>query len=134
MKRAQLGWLALLLVGATAWADQQAYVSAPEATRALQVLVANRSVHAFCAPCGDTLSQPVPVRDVSIGRVWEGSSARPYQDGQGQTFWEVYLNGEAIDLAYVYVRDGDRWENLALRLGLPASDVPRTLPVAQTGR
>ena len=69
------------------------------------------------------------VRDLGIARVWDdGHSARPYADGAGQTFWEVEVNGAGIDLAYVYINTSAGWENLALELGLDASDVPRTLP------
>ena len=76
----------------------------------------------------------MPVELVEIGRIWEGQSAEPYRASDGATYWQVYLNGAPVDLAYLYVADGEGWENLALRLGLPASDVPRRLNAAQTGR
>ena len=115
-------------------ADQYAYVTVQQAAQAMQVLVGNPVVHGFCAPCGDEASQPARVERVEIGRIWEGRSAEPYQASDGTTYWQVYLNDAPVDLAYLYVASGDGWENLALQLGLPASDVPRRLDAAQTGR
>ena len=125
--------LPLLLVAGAAQADQYSYVTVQQATQALHEIVRSPRVHAFCAPCGDSRSQPMGVAQVEIGRVWEGAGANPYRADDGQTFWQVYVNGEPIDLAYLYVQDGRGWENLALRLGLPAVDVPRRLTPAQTG-
>lgn len=126
--------IVLLLASGTAAADQYSYVSVQQAAQALQAIADEDVVHAFCAPCGDARSQPLQVRQVEIGRVWEGSGAQPYRAGDGQSFWQVYVNDAPVDLAYLYVRAGEAWENLALRLGLPASDVPRTLDAARTGR
>lgn len=129
-----IGMLLLLFVAGAARADQYSYVTVQQATQALQAIVGQEVVHAFCAPCDDPISQPVRVQQVEIGRIWDGTSARPYRARDGETFWQVYVNGEPVDLAYLYVRDGERWRNLALRLGLPASDVPEDLAPAQTGR
>ena len=115
-------------------ADQYSYVTAQQAAQAMQVLVRNQVVHGFCAPCGDEASQPARVERVEIGRIWEGRSAEPYQASDGTTYWQVYLNDAPVDLAYLYVASADGWENLALQLGLPASDVPRRLDPARTGR
>lgn len=131
--RYRIGILMLLATGPAA-ADQYSYLSAQQAAQALQAIMGEDLVHAFCAPCGDARSRPLEVRQVEIGRVWEGSGAQPYRAGDGQTFWQVYINDAPVDLAYLYVREGETWENLALRLGLPASDVPRTLDAARTGR
>ena len=114
-------------------ADQYSYVTVQQAAQAMQVLVRNQVVHGFCAPCGDEASQPSGVERVEIGRIWEGRSAEPYQASDGTTYWQVYLNDVPVDLAYLYVASGDGWLNLALQLGLPASDVPRRLDAAQIG-
>lgn len=124
----------LLLAAGPAAADQYSYVSVQQAAQAMQAIAEQDVVHAFCAPCGDARSRPLRVRQVDIGRVWDGSGAQPYRAGDGQTFWQVYVNDAPVDLAYVYVHADGRWENLALRLGLPASDVPRTLDPTRTGR
>ena len=131
-KRLLLRFAAALLALAPtiASADQFAYLDLKQAVAALDALDhAPREVQAFCAPCGDANSQAIPVRDLGIARVWDdGHSARPYADGDGRTFWEVEINGAGTDLAYVYVQTPAGWENLALKLGLDATDVPRTLP------
>lgn len=129
--------LALLALSPlAARADQFAYLDLKQATDALVVLDhAPRDVQAYCAPCGDASAQSIAVRDLGIARVWDdGHSASPYADGDGRTFWEVEVNGAGIDLAYVYVKTSAGWENLALKLGLDASDVPRMLPADKLPR
>ena len=122
---ALLAWLPL-----AANADQFAYLDLQQAMAALDALEhAPREVQGYCAPCGDAAAQRIAVRDLGIARVWDAAgSARPYDDGAGNTYWEIEVNGAGIDLAYVYVRTPAGWENLALRLGLEASDVPRMIP------
>jgi len=117
-------------------ADQFAYLNLGQAVAALDMLDhAPRQVQAYCAPCGDARATAIAVRDLGIARIWDdGGSARPYADGDGRTFWEIELNGEGIDLAYVYVRTPGGWENLALALGLDASGVPRMLPPDKAAR
>lgn len=119
----------LALIPAIAGADQFAYLDLQQAVAALDALDhAPRTLQLFCAPCNDTTAQAVEVRDLGIARIWDdGHSARPYADGAGNTYWEVQANGSGIDLAYVYVQTPAGWENLALKLGLDASDVPRML-------
>jgi hypothetical protein len=75
-------------------------------------------------------SQPLTVASISIGRIWEGDSAEPYAS-DGRTFWEVVVNDQSVDLAYVYLHRDGRWENLALLLGLDAVKVPRYLSAKQ---
>ena len=129
--RASIFLAALLaLIPAIASADQFAYLDLKQAVAALDTLDhAPREMQAFCAPCGDASAPTIAVRDLGIARVRDGGhSARPYADGDGRTFWEVEVNGAGIDLAYVYVQTPAGWENLALELGLDATDVPRMLP------
>jgi hypothetical protein len=120
----------LALSPAIASADQFAYLDIHQAMAALDALDhAPREVRAFCAPCGDAQAAAIEVHDLGIARVWDDrGSARPCADGDGRTYWEVEINGAGIDLAYVYVRTPAGWENLALKLGLDATDVPRALP------
>ncbi|MFT3897422.1 MAG: hypothetical protein QM719_06975 [Thermomonas sp.] len=126
----------LALIPAIAGADQFAYLDLKQALAALDALDhAPRTVQAFCAPCGDARATRIEVRDMGIARVWDDrGSARPYADGDGRTFWEVEINGTGIDLAYVYVQAPAGWDNLALKLGLGATDVPRTLPADKISR
>jgi hypothetical protein len=126
----------LALSPAIASADQFAYLDIHQAMAGMDALDhATREVQAFCAPCGDAAATAIEVRDLGIARVWDDrGSARPYADDDGRTFWEIEVNGEGIDLAYVYVRTPAGWENLALKLGLDATDVPRTLPADKLSR
>ena len=126
----------LALMPAIASADQFAYLDIRQAVAALDALDhAPREVQAFCAPCGDARATTIAVHDLGIARVWDAAgSARPYDDGAGNTYWEIELDGKGIDLAYVYVQTPAGWENLALKLGLGATDVPRTLPPEQLPR
>ena len=110
-------------------ADQFAYLDLSQAVAALDMRDhAPRQLQAFCAPCGDARATAIEVRDLGIARVWDDrGSAHPYADGDGRTFWEIEINGEGIDLAYVYVRTPAGWRNLALELGLDATGVPKAL-------
>ena len=135
--RLSIAFAALIaLLPTIASADQFAYLDLKQAVAALDALDhASREVQAFCAPCGDANAQAIAVRDLGIARVWDdGNSANPYSDGDGRTFWEVEVNGAGIDLAYVYIRTPAGWENLALKLGLDASGVPRMLPADRLSR
>jgi len=123
-----------LLCASTALADQYAYVSLRQAVDAMKMLTEGSVVHSFCAPCNDKASIPIGIRLLEIGRVWEGTSAVPYRSSDGVSYWEVSLNGQPIDLAYVYIRRGTQWENLAMVLGLAVVDVPRYLAPSQVGQ
>jgi hypothetical protein len=109
-----------------AHADQFQYMTLEQATRAMSAIGTGGVVQAFCAPCDDEAPRSIRVTSIGIGRVWEGGSASPYES-DGQTFWELTVNDESIDLAYLYIRRHHRWENLALLLGLDAVKVPRFL-------
>jgi hypothetical protein len=127
--------LCIALLSATpsaALADQFAYVTVQQAVAALVVLDGQSLVQSYCAPCGDATATPVEVHDIGIERVWHrDGGASVYFDAEGRSYWEVVVNGEGIDLAYVYVRDdAGAWENLATRLGLAPVDVPRQLDAA----
>ena len=124
--------LMALAFAAPAQADQYAYVTLRQATDALAVLATNEEVHEFCAPCDDTRSKRIVVRSIGIGRVWDGEGATVYRS-DGKSFWEVFVNDESIDLAYLYVRKDGQWQNLALSLGLDASKVPRHLSENRIG-
>ena len=126
----------LALMPAIASADQFAYLDIRQAVAALDALDhAPREVQAFCAPCGDARATTIAVHDLGIARVWDAAgSARPYDDGAGNTYWEIELDGKGIDLAYVYIQTPAGWENLALKLGLDATGVQRTLSPEQLPR
>jgi hypothetical protein len=118
----------------SAHADQFAYLDLPQAQAALARLHAGDVVHLYCAPCGEALSRRMTVRSPGIDRVWDRrGSARVYRDDAGAGYWIVEANDAMLDLAYVYVRDGRRWHNLAALLGLHPQGVPAELPRSATG-
>ena len=125
---------ALLLIVPAAQADQFEYLALPQAQAALRRLHVGDVLHLYCAPCGDARSARMTVRTLGIDRVWDGrGSARVYRDPEGTGFWTVQANDIEIDLAYVYVRDGRRWRNLAMLIGLKPVKVPAELPAGATG-
>lgn len=125
----------LCAVPPAARADQFAYLDIRQAVAALEALDGQPVLQSFCAPCGDATATPVAVRDTGIERVWHwDGGARVYTDADGRSFWEVVVNGDGIDLAYVYVRGAGGWENLAMRIGLQPAEVPRLLPAGSLPR
>ncbi|MFZ5655748.1 MAG: hypothetical protein ACOY37_01575 [Pseudomonadota bacterium] len=124
---------AALAVAPAARADQFVYLDLQQARAALARLRAGDVVHHYCAPCGDAKSERMTVRSLGIDRVWDrDGSAQPY-NSEGLTFWVVELNEVSVDLAYVYVREGGQWRNLADLLGLQPWRVPAVLPRERTG-
>ncbi len=123
----------IFLVGAlvafcipAAFADQYAYVTVQQATAAMKAVGEGNVVQSFCAPCGDKQAHAIKAEKLAIGRIWQGKTANPYE-ADGESFWELLINGESVDLAYLYVRKDGKWENLAMMLKLDVSDVPRFL-------
>jgi len=128
------GLLLALAVAPAARADQFAYLDLPQAQAALARLHEGDVVHLYCAPCGESRSRRMTVHSPGIDRVWDRrGSARVYRDDSPAGYWIVEANDTMLDLAYVYVRDGRRWRNLAAVLGLRPQDVPADLPRAATG-
>ncbi|MDR3279073.1 MAG: SH3 domain-containing protein [Synergistaceae bacterium] len=92
-------------------ADQAALVSRNEAERASVVLKAQIDIRNFCEPCGDAPPEAEIVSRVSVS-------------DEGEDYWSVSVNGEGVDLAYIYVYDGTgRWVNLARKLGINVTGV-----------
>jgi hypothetical protein len=105
--------LAVASLAGIARADQCAWVSEEQAQAAAKILRAASRASDWCEPCGE--HSPKPPRPVTSVEV------RPAGDGQ---FREVVVNGEAVDLAYVFVeRSTGSFENLAKVAGCPAEGV-----------
>lgn len=104
---------------AAAFADQAAWVSESDAVRASQLISPGTIVRQFCAPCGDDRWTEVPVAGIEVRQVSE-------------THYQVFINGRGTDLAYLYFLREGKWQNMALFLNLPVSDVPVYLPGAET--
>ncbi|WP_462114924.1 hypothetical protein [Lysobacter xanthus] len=129
MTRPLAALLLALAFAPFARADPFAFLDLGQAQAALARLDEGDVVHLYCAPCGETRSRRMTVRAPGIDRVRDRrGSAAVYRDPDGLRYWVVQANDASLDLAYVYVRDGRRWRNLAIVLGLDAQRVPAALP------
>ena len=107
--------LLCVLLAPCAFADQFAWVEKSVAQRAASMIPVGSFVRSFCAPCGDEEATAIDVYRVGVSPT------------SVEGLWEVRLNGRGIDLAYTYVETDGGWRNLALMLGLAATDVPITI-------
>ena len=105
-----------MLAPALSRADQAAWISKKDAEAAAARIKPGDEVREYCKPCGDKAYDSIRVSTVAVAAV-----------GDGQ-YYEVRLNGRGIDLAYIYIRTGGGWENLAMLVGVPVENVPRFLP------
>lgn len=105
--------IVLLLTG-RAEADQCSIVPAAQAERAIQLIRRQGATITLCEPCGDRVRpglRPVPV-----------TSATAVSRGEGTS--EVVINGQEVDLAYVYVNTiGNLFVNTARVVGCPTEGV-----------
>lgn len=102
-----------------ALADQCSYISKEQATKAIARLNLNDEVYFLCEPCGEEVAEYAQIGDLSMSTV-------NYQD-----YWQIEINGEGIDLAYVFVDSGieDNLANLAMISDCPAEQVSPLLPL-----
>ena len=126
MKRSMITLLAAVIgVGSlafvaerTANADQAAWNSRRDSAKAVRLLAEADAVIHYCAPCGDTTSRRETIESIAIAQVEPGSQ-----------YWEVRINGEGVDLAYVYFQHkSKKWKNVAKDVSIKVSDVPEYLP------
>lgn len=110
-------WMAVFLMtcSGTAFADQAAWISKTSATRAENLISPGTKVRRYCAPCGDTRWIEVEVDRIETRKVSDSN-------------YQLFLNGDGVDLAYVYLPRGQKWRNLGLILNLPVTNVPEFLP------
>lgn len=118
MKVALLLASAALLSARPARADQCEWLDdASIARRAARELANHPEFVAFCEPCGDT-APGVPQRANKV-------SVQSVQDHT-----EVEIDGETVDLAYIYLRMSDRqYRNLAMLAGCATTGVSPRLRV-----
>ena len=112
-----------VLLAAAPLPDQAAVVSRADAKLAVQLLSRQTAVVNLCEPCGET--------EIAL-QPFARTSARPWDPDP--ELWEVTVDGEPKDLAYLYVPlafEGGTatYVNVALVLGLPVSGVSPTLTV-----
>ena len=99
-------------------ADQCAYISKEQGITALSRLDIDQTIYKLCEPCGDESTSPTVIQNLSLEKV-------DYQD-----YWQITVNGEGIDLAYVFVDSGieNQILNLAAIADCPAVKVSPVLP------
>ena len=104
-------------------ADQAQWLTRDQAVAAYRVLRAQTEVMRLCQPCGERVPVLEPVARPVVAYVPD----EPYADDTGH--YEIVLlpSGNAVDLAYVYVRVGTRWTNLARHVGMEVSGVTTIL-------
>jgi uncharacterized protein YecT (DUF1311 family) len=102
-------------------ADQAAWVEKSAAYKAGEMINSGMILREYCAPCGDTTWTELPVKQVEVKNT----------DGE---FYQVFINGKGIDLAYVYILQNSKWTNIAMSLGLSVADVPEFLPDDQENK
>lgn len=114
--KAALVALVLAFFAVATFADQAAYITKAQAEKAAAFLKDKKQIRHYCAPCDDKGDR---VDDI------DAVEAAP---AGYQQYWEVKVNGEGVDLAYVYFRDEDgKWKNLAKELNVKVKDVPKYL-------
>lgn len=112
--------IAAAALAGMAWpalADQCAWISKEEVTNAFNLLRPGMIVVDFCEPCGD--KQPgarYPVEKTEIVH-------------QENAFYTLLLNGQEVDLAYLYVKAADgTFHNMASLAGCQAAGVTAVFP------
>lgn len=109
-------------------ADQFAYNKLPDVVKGLGIVTQVDEVKHFCAPCGNDVPRTESRKDAAIDLVWDSQKrSTPYKDGSNQ-YWELFINGQAVDMAYVYVPQNGKWRNLAIAVGLEPHGVPEFIP------
>jgi len=109
-----LGFSFFIISATTAFADQAIWIKKSDADKALQMIHPGMTVRKYCAPCGDSTWTSLTVKEVKVNQ-------------KEKDFFEVNVNGEGIDLAYIYIENQGRWRNLAMMLNLNVADVPEYL-------
>jgi hypothetical protein len=118
MKKLIISLVILAISAISILADQAAYITKEQAQKAAAFLKDKKQIRHYCAPCDDKGDK---VEDISTVEAVAVESSKPY--------WEVKVNGEGIDLAYVYFQDKKgKWKNLAKEIKIKVDDVPKTLP------
>lgn len=118
--------LALLIAPSLAFADQCAYLDAATAERAVKLLTPGMSWVPWCEPCGEAAPGPArTVREVE---------AKPVPDSP---YVEVSVDGQPVDLAYVFVQDRapkPTYRNLAVLAKCPVQGVSKSIPGPTTAQ
>ncbi|MEZ5426279.1 MAG: hypothetical protein R2747_08445 [Pyrinomonadaceae bacterium] len=112
----------IMIFALTALADQAAYITEKQAKEAVELLKDKGEIKHYCAPCED--------KSIRLEAI-EAIEAAP---AGYENYWEVKVNGDGIDLAYVYFKNKKgKWKNVAKELDIKVSDVPKYLPDEDDG-
>ncbi len=100
-----------------ALADQCSYITKEQALTAVSRLNLNDTIYFLCEPCGETIPRSAVIKSLSATTV-------NYQD-----YWQVQVNDQGIDLAYVFVNSSidNNLINLAAVSNCPARSVSTVL-------
>lgn len=116
-KKILAGVVMTLFFAVVAFADQAIYISQKDAVKTADFLKTKTKITHFCAPCKDGVQKVEDITTVEAGPVG-------YED-----FWGVKVNGENVDLAYVYyLTEKGKWKNVAMEMDIKVRDVPKYLP------
>ena len=114
--------LAAVALPTVAFADQCAWIDKEQAREALHFAAAGTKFVELCEPCGDTLAK-VTVQTVESSK---------FQGAADQVHQEVLINGEAKDIAYVFIEEvagSGEFKNLASLAKCKTTDVSPTINV-----
>lgn len=118
MTRVSLILGCLALAATPAWADQCSWNSKPVAEKALTYLKVGSIAQEFCRPCSDKMAKKITIATAESKQV-------------DTNYYQVQLNGEGVDLAYIFVQQkgSKTWTNLG-RLVKCEDDIDndKTLP------
>ena len=111
-----VGYLTLLCLPALA--DQCSYITKEQAVTAVSRLDLNDIIYLLCEPCGETTPKLTIIKSLSAETV-------NYEE-----YWQVKVNNQGIDLAYVFIDAGieNNLVNLAAISDCPARSVSLVLP------
>ena len=104
-----------------AWADQAAWISLEAAQKAEKFIKESVQILHYCQPCGEKSCKIEKVENVITKKVKEHTDP---------VYYEVYINGNAVDLAYVYVMSEQKqkaWTNLAVQCQIDVTKVSKTV-------
>jgi hypothetical protein len=118
LKNAIVSAIITISLATLAFADQAAYITQKQAEKAAAFLKDKPEIRHYCAPCDDKGDKTEAV-----------STVEAVVADASKGYWEVKVNGEGIDLAYIYFKTKDgKWKNLAKEIGVKVHDVPKYLP------
>lgn len=118
IKTLSISFCITLLWCLSAKADQCAYITKEQASKALSTLNLSQIIYFLCEPCGEVMPTSSLIESLAMETV-------NYQE-----YWQVKINGKGIDLAYTFVEAGidNKLLNLAAIANCEATGVSLVLP------